>query len=207
MRIHDILNQFVSRNSNRKSITSPFSQGDYTYATDGHRIIRVKRVADISERTEAPSIDNLLKYFEAGVSANSYLSLPEVDFDALIKMRSCPHCHGTKTYSICDDCEGEGVVYLYAKSGLEYECNCQLCNQNGTRAGEKGQACEECDQNGQISQNPPPIVNIGPAMFNAQYIKSISLLEGVQILQPATHVSALYFKFKDGDGLIMPRLS
>ena len=48
------ISKFCSKDSTRSSINSPYSLGEYTYATNGHIIIRLPRIDDIKENPEAP---------------------------------------------------------------------------------------------------------------------------------------------------------
>jgi hypothetical protein len=45
---------FCSTDEIRPYLHNPFSRGDYSYATNGHIIVRVRKVAEISENDQAP---------------------------------------------------------------------------------------------------------------------------------------------------------
>lgn len=49
----DYLQKFCSTDSFRVNINKPFSQGEYTYATNGHIIVRVPRIEGIGEQEKS----------------------------------------------------------------------------------------------------------------------------------------------------------
>lgn len=53
------LKKFCSHSRSRKEIAKPWSVGEFTVATDGKIIIRVKRLKSIPENPNAPSIDRI----------------------------------------------------------------------------------------------------------------------------------------------------
>jgi hypothetical protein len=63
--------------------------------------------------------------------------------------------------------------------------------------------CEHCYGFGKL----PPRVRIGKAIFASQYIEWIQALPGLEIGKPMRqHPRPLPFRFKGGEGLLMPRL-
>ena len=61
--------------------------------------------------------------------------------------------------------------------------------------------CEYCDGSGKL----PPTVRIGKIVFASQYIERIQALPGLEIGKPKPPPRPLPFRFKGGEGLLMPR--
>ena len=80
----DDLMKFCGGND-RAGIATPFSIGEYTYATNGHIMVRVPRIADIPERTDAPSPAKIEEVFNH--RKGDYQPIPAV---GPIKTKSCP---------------------------------------------------------------------------------------------------------------------
>lgn len=107
------LQQFCSREETRPYICQPFSLGEFTYATNGHIIVRVARRADAGEQDilKQGSVDKVLAC-HAGAEFKTFptLSIP----DAV--REPCERCDGTgKEHADCDccthkceNCDGEG---------------------------------------------------------------------------------------------------
>lgn len=95
----------------RDYIHTPFSRGDFTYATDGRIMVRVARVAAITR--DAKEIKTLEKPLE-GADAITYRRLPAADLPGAQK-ESCTKCDGRGKEHDCPDCE----------------CICEACNGSG----------------------------------------------------------------------------
>jgi hypothetical protein len=105
------LQSFCSTSPFRPEISGPFSQGDYTYATDGVVIVRVPSIAEIEAR-EVPN--NVGKLFaNADMSQDfrllRYVALPTPPTE------ECDECHGRGTLHdcpscncVCEECSGRG---------------------------------------------------------------------------------------------------
>lgn len=72
----------------RYALHEPWSAGEWTYATNGHIAVRVPRLADVPEVSNAP---NAAKLFDAAV-ANEWFPVP-----ACLQPPDdyCPQCKGT----------------------------------------------------------------------------------------------------------------
>ena len=84
------------------NMSKPYSRGDYTYATNGHVLIRVPRINRIPEIPKAPSADKLWP-----VSKLTDYEIPAFSTPAF---RPCPYCEGEGKWGngvTCDECEGE----------------------------------------------------------------------------------------------------
>lgn len=83
--------------------------------------------------------------------------------------------------SPCEDCDGRGYLH-----------DCPTCEC----------ACSFCEGTGDVLEKQT--IGIGPATFNAKYIKRIQILPGLRF-GPADKANAMPFRFDGGgEGLVMP---
>jgi hypothetical protein len=75
-------------------------------------------------------------------------------------------------------------------NGRGYQHDCPKCRCK----------CEHCDGSGKL----PPEVLIGKAHFGGQYIAWIQALPGLEIGKPKPAPRPIPFRFKGGEGLLMP---
>jgi hypothetical protein len=97
------LQKFCSTDNYRPNIMNPFSDGAYTYATNGHIIVRVPRRADIPEREDSPSLERLFK-----IEPSSFSSIARKDILAMMPERealACKTCSGLGRAHKCPTCE------------------------------------------------------------------------------------------------------
>ena len=90
---------------NQVMLATPFSIGEFTYATNGHILVRVPRLADIPERTDAPppaKVEEVFNHYKG-----DYQPIPAV---GPIKTKSCPVCKGTGKVQTCPECDGTGKI-------------------------------------------------------------------------------------------------
>jgi hypothetical protein len=92
-----------------RCLDAPFSQGEWTYATNGHIAVRVPRLAEIPERQGAPPIDVEKVFIDN--AATTYEQLPWFD----LSPSQCSQCGGLGRRHKCPDCE----------------CECALCDGSG----------------------------------------------------------------------------
>jgi hypothetical protein len=109
----DALKLFCSTDPERPYLHRPWSSGEYTYATNGHVLVRVPRIAEVEENKDAPNAAKIL----ASVEAQAEL-VPLPPMDGLpspvkedcrsrdgsgIKHHDCPDCACP-----CWECDGLG---------------------------------------------------------------------------------------------------
>lgn len=119
------LTQFCAavNSDTRPYFHAPFSMGDFSYATNGHILVRVARRDDVRESSEQLNAD---KPLEGAKSAQFYapnVKLPKIeqpikgecaDCDGRGREHSCPDCE-----CICSLCEGTGTEIPEIKTSTE----------------------------------------------------------------------------------------
>ncbi|MCK9361657.1 hypothetical protein M0Q28_05570 [Patescibacteria group bacterium] len=111
----ETLKKFCAAADGSRINLHPWSKGEYSYATNGHIIARVPRLADVPERDGALSTDYLFPYADPPAwFALSDIELAKVktvdcsecDGDGEVRHEECPDCDGHP----CPDCDGTGKV-------------------------------------------------------------------------------------------------
>jgi hypothetical protein len=207
------LKLFCSTSSyNHGRLAAPYSYGDYTYATNGHILIRVPRLADAPENENAPKVwtGDIAELFNREPA--EWVPVPEVDYDG----DECEVCGGTGTALLCPECEGEGEVFPETKYSIYEGQDCATCEGNGQISQQawndfvkghkfKGQAiedsCDECIGTGIESTKASQVIN--GSRISEKYLWMVGELPGAElgIFEPE---AAVRFRFDGGDGLIMP---
>lgn len=173
----------------------PWSRDIYTFATNGHILIRVKRLNDVPENPKSPSTFRL--WPNQLPSFVEIPDLPEPEFD------TCKECGGTGKIFTCPECDGSGVVAFENKYN-NYECDCESCNGSGKAKGHD-QICEKCDGTGKIEKTVK--IKVGNCFFSDRYLALIKELPGNKFAPHETNqMGAGYFSFDEGDGVLMPML-
>jgi len=103
----------ADRDDLRYYLFKPFSDGEYTYATNGHIIVRVARLPDVAEEPKAPNVALMIS---KTARASNWMPVPKVSAPPMIE---CDECHGTGTYT--------EVFY----TGKPYSEPCEWCNHTG----------------------------------------------------------------------------
>lgn len=100
------LQKFVSKDMQRSTIEKPWTRGGFTYATNGHIIVRVPARADVPEVMTAPDATKL-KWGVVGESV-PIPDLPEPT------MEECGDCFAIEEdMKDCEECKGTGKVPKY----------------------------------------------------------------------------------------------
>ena len=125
----ELLKKFCSTDTTRLAINSPFSQEQWTYATDGRVIVRVPRLADVPENEKAPkNIDENIWRKNPGLTGwqdlPTYPKPTEVECETCggggVHECSCGDSHG------CANCDGSGIVpepVVGVKIGRQHAAN------------------------------------------------------------------------------------
>lgn len=168
-------------------ISSPFSRGKYSYATDGHALIRVDRIADIPERDDVPDIKGCISDHD---TLGGWVDVPSYDVDPLYH---CHACKGSKKAILCPICLGEGGFEATGK-------DCGNCKTVGYLPS-KGFACPLCKGTG-IRLGVP--IYVARNKVNMIYLEQVKRLPGIKFSDRGNKGEPFRFKFDGGCGLIMP---
>ena len=102
----------ASEQFGRTNLTTPFSRGNWTYATDGKVMVRIPRRADIPERGDAPHVERIWpKEVPLQFVPVVPTRLPEREYvqcdmcDGRGSRHDCPDCQCR-----CEECQGEGLL-------------------------------------------------------------------------------------------------
>jgi hypothetical protein len=109
----DWLKDFCSKDPARYYLTEPFTQDEYTYATNGHIMVRVPKIDGVGPcKSHTPfNADGPLK------------GIDEIQFEPFdFKLPLDPGSKGD-----CPDCDGRG----YEHDCPDCECECDLCHGSG----------------------------------------------------------------------------
>lgn len=191
------LKPFYNPNDVRQYITKPWSLGSYTYATNGHVLIRVNRMEDIPENPE-----NRIFINESDISIalddenglyEELVGLPPIEDP---KIEPCKYCRGRGKGRECDECNGSGKCY---------HCNDGDCPECGGRKFNAELDCDECRGTGKLIIKPKLVpTKMGQLHFDLTYLHVINKLPDckmrVDVDDPTKPVR---FKFTGGCGLVM----
>ncbi len=88
----DDLKRFCWTDNGRPTIARPFSQGDWTYATNGRLLVRVPRLSDVPEYDDSPK-DIQKNIFDAHLITGTWQPVPN-DLPSLLEPKPCSECKG-----------------------------------------------------------------------------------------------------------------
>lgn len=110
------LQQFCGKDETRPYLMKPFSVGDFTYATNGHIMVRVPKDPDIGPPSKSFNPDRPLEGVETATFVAPKFKLP-----------SKPPADAE-----CEECDGRG----YKHDCPHCECQCRACAGTGSQAEE-----------------------------------------------------------------------
>ena len=174
----------------------PFSRGDYTYATEGHLIVRVPRLdlveTDRSREATKRLGEKVERMFADRNKAAELLPIPAVD---LLPITTCGDCGGTGKNAECPECDGNKEVE-FSNAYHDYEFTCETCNGTGRVEGE----CDNCNGTGRVETFAS--TEVGNARFQNKYLHMIAALPNSKIAPDGNN--GAYVTFDGGEGLLMP---
>lgn len=108
------LQQFCAGPDDREYLRTPFSKGDYSYATNGHIMVRVPRDPSLGEckRPDLPVEPPFVNLDDAKFAKITHGTLPILPPD---RQEHCEDCDGRGSEHDCPDCQ----------------CDCQSCGGTG----------------------------------------------------------------------------
>lgn len=108
------LQPFCGREETFHKINRPFSRGEFSYATNGHIMVRVPRRSDVEENTVSPATETIYDQHPAA----SFEPAPAIELPghaAVLEKEECTECNGTGSGCECENCQ----------------CDCQSCDGTG----------------------------------------------------------------------------
>ncbi|MCK4620690.1 MAG: hypothetical protein KAT62_00605 [Desulfuromonadales bacterium] len=179
-----------------KSIGSPFSVGEYTFATNGSIIVRVPRMAEFPEVNGAPE-PNKLPFWDHD-EQTVWDDLPAYD---TAERKPCESCQGAGKQHACAECDGEGEVE-FSTAFSNYECECKSCLGDGFLPSGNN-ACSCCFGSG-INLDIP--VKYSNRSISMKFLEMMQTLPVVKICPHGEYYEAFRFTFDGGCGAVMPML-
>lgn len=196
------LESFCSKDTSRDSLLRPFALGGKTYATDG------KIGVAVPGELVPPSSDAKIANLFAGIVP--IIETARADASAWVRLTSippaeiCEACKGIpqpERKEECPECGGFGEVELSSDYN-EYTCDCKTCDGDGTV---KEEGCASCDGVGLKHGARPVYCGIQGAWFDLLLLQRIASLSGLRLgIHDPGRLSAHYFTWDDGEGVLMP---
>lgn len=184
----ELLRQFCSLEGLGRKTEQPWSVGEFSFATNGHVLIKVPRMSEIAEMADPIDTSKVWPKTEAKewIDVSGYKAPTPAE---------CPKCGGKPSNPECPECEGEGEVEASNKYNT-YTVECATCDGTGVEP-----VCSRCDGDGvvEVLERVP----LGHAGFSKKYLALLSQLPNCQI-STIDEVSAASFRFDGGAGVIMP---
>lgn len=196
------LDQFCSRDDNRAFIGTPWSRGEYTFASNGHIGVRVPRRDDVT-RDDGPNIE---KIFADAAAPQDMRPVPTFDVPEQNTER-CAICMGRGFTTDCTDdrCEEGTVICDY-----DHEHDCEECKGKGEIPSAKGKPnsgpCGGCKGVGRVTtDNATLYCELRPGLYiNPAYAAMIASLPNAMIDHGPNSGGGIWFTFDGGEGLLMP---
>jgi hypothetical protein len=188
------LSKFCS--SQNSTMKTPATIDSYTYATNGHIIIRVPEGEHHAPPVGFPAVDHLPWIHD---QAEEWVNLPDL---GEIKPGFCTLCSGTGTTMICLECNGEGAL-IFSNHFSSYEVCCATCK--GDEVIPEGpDQCRQCDGVGQyVAHGSIPWQR---GKINTHYVYLLKDLPEIQISTHGSPLDHILFRFDGGCGILMPML-
>ena len=208
------LKPFCCEDTDKEGICTPYSWGEFTFATNGHMQIRVPRLAEVLENEKAPVIE----FTELDPVGKHYLKEPATWLPVpaiTIKPEICAVCDGTGKAAVCPECNGEQSVDLSTTFNSYGYHDCKTCDADGQISlfsidgmklrypwiEEIREPCSFCSF-GKLWPMAGTVIN--GVKIKDHFLSLISVLPGVEIGVFSDPLEVVRFRFDGGDGLIMP---
>ncbi len=149
--------------------SSPFSDKQYSYATDGSLLIRIPRDEAIPESAEGVNLIRNIP-LPALNHLKDVIPLPEI---MGAKESTCCCCGGRGRVSACPECGGEGELFL-SSNYHTYDVECLSCSGAGVVPG-ISEECPSCLGKGFH------IVNGGSCCYQFSDDRGLSLAMGLKL--------------------------
>lgn len=189
------LKKFCGDARYNKHIGTPWSIGEFTYATNGFILVRVPRLPEVPERENVVNIQAVLG--ENPEPTEGYVGSPGIGG---LQIPECPKCKGIESNPEgCEECEGSGVV-TFENDFHDYECTCQSCDGDG-----KHGRCLKCNGTGYLINSEDALIEIAGSWFKKINILNLTREFGhLEIAPPCPAGKASWVRFRGGHALTMP---
>lgn len=205
--------KFCSKETSRDKTNKPFTVDGFTYATNGHLIMKVPEMPEFKDNgNSGPGRATTMKEWTADVL--EWFSCPVIPE---IMDEPCKVCGGIGRAFVCPECDFDGMVELKTKFSDYESQQCETCGGHGQVTKEvidplkkkfpsvvvdEGD-CEQCDGSG-IHRRIDNSVMLGGTAMSDRYLSWIGLLPNCEIGTTGQDTPAR-FRFDGGEGLLMPR--
>lgn len=191
-------------NDKRPYLLRPFTQGSFTYGTDGYIIIRVPAIAgyeiNSEDKNHFPDVINTKLKWDHDSGIHVWEDPPKVKKSEL---KPCYTCDGDGNAIICNECDGDGMVE-YDSGYNTYEWECKSCDGAGYKPGGKNK-CPECQGIGKDLK--ASATKFGNRHFSSYYINTLNNEFNRVKFSKADdddQYGQLRFLFEGGCGILMP---
>jgi hypothetical protein len=182
----------------RPYLAAPFSIGEFTYATNGHVLVRVPRREDAPEYAGPRKLEAMLASLAGPHGPAS--AIP--DLKTILQTKKCDVCDGSGWVAQCEKCGGDGFIEC-CECGQEKDC--EDCSETGhfpAKAGEDdAKICEDCAGKG-VEFSEQYVALSDKNVFQVKYLNLILELPKVEIALADEQSPSVFF-FEGGCGLIM----
>ena len=190
MTIIEILHTFCGDNI----LEEPWTDGEWTCASEGHIALRVPRVDTIT-KPQPVELQNDFPW-QPDIDGE-WVKIPEYKIPRKIK---CKSCLGTGHVATCPECDGEGGV-TFENGFHEYDFECLTCYGTGVVKGE-GVECKECGGTGLVYPVKSIQVKFADIIVNGFLLEKLKQLDGIMLFS-VSRDDLCWFKFAQGHGVFM----
>ena len=202
------LQSFSSADKDRPKINEPWSDGEFSYATDGHILVRIPRQEGIRDASEVPDGALDMERFKEDLTREikDWYSVPDIE----VKKEICPQCNGSGKAYTCPECDGMRYVTASTDYSDYDDLDCATCNTTGIISEKEAKRlsipeeyfkCDRCSGTGYVLPNEK--TKIGSAYFSNCLLVRLSELPNCEIGVFDADMPA-QIKFDGGIGLLMP---
>jgi hypothetical protein len=198
---------FCSTDPSRPELHNAFTRGDFTYATDGHILVRVPARPGIPDLDpdKPPKFAGLIASLEPRWLDPDAKMAPLPECEIIRRdIKPCKACGGRGRVKTCGRCRGLGTIEC-GECGHENDCG--NCRGNGAlRVSDPADAnatCDHCGGDGIAGSKPYVIARFAEQDFNASHIDLIRSLPSV-VFAFGDGKGPAVFRFDGGAGALMP---
>lgn len=195
-KIRDVMIELAVMTDNvREHYLTPWSRGEYSYATDGRMMMRAQRLNEFQDRATNDGASTTADSLAMAPTGPTWYDVPA---DLPPAPGPCPRCHGAGDVK-CEACRGDGEVdWEFRHDGRVYDmkASCPICDGDGRVE------CNPCAGRGRADE---PGIEVGPALINPRYLRLLAGLPGCR-LAPVDGWAPVAFEFDGGRGrgAVMP---